>query len=109
MSLYIGLSNIEVFAAKTRFGPDGIEARYLGPEGNQIEDSFKETHLSLVQAKGYRVIYAGNGISDIAPARQAYHVFATGDLLACCKQMNINCTPFNDLNDIVKGLQYLPE
>lgn len=100
----IGMGNIEVFAAKTRFGADGIEARYLGPKGNVVEDSFKEEYLRLFQARGYHVIYAGNGVSDIPPARQAGHVFATGDLLAYCKETNLNCTPFDDLNDIVRGL-----
>jgi len=104
----IGISNIEVFAARTRFGPDGIEARYIGPEGNEVEDSFKEAYLRLFQEKGYHIIYAGNGISDISPAGRAEHIFATGDLLAYCKEMAINCIPFNNLNDIVKGLESLP-
>ena len=105
---HIGVSGIEVFAAKTRFSNDGVETQYLGPEGNQLEDSFKETHLRLFQKRGYRIIYAGNGASDISAAREAYHIFATGDLLAYCKEMNISCTPFNDLNDVVKGLESLP-
>lgn len=104
---YMGISGIKVFAARTRFGPDGIEARYLGPEGNVIEDGFKESHLRLFQSKGYRIIYIGNGVSDVSPARQAYGVFATGDLLACCSEMGINCMPFNDFNDIVRDLPSL--
>ena len=104
----LNISGIEIFAAKTQFGSNGIEAQYLGPDGNQLEDSFKESHLRLFQERGYRVIYAGNGISDFSPARQAYHIFATGDLLAYCKEMSVNYTPFNDLNDIVTGLKSLP-
>jgi len=103
----IGVRDIEVFAATTRFGSDGIAARYLGPGGEQLEDGFKEAYLRSFQEMGYRVMYAGNGFSDIAPARQAYHVFTTGDLSAACKEMNINYTPFDDLNDIVKGLESL--
>jgi len=49
----------------------------------------------------------GNGISDIFPAKQAHHVFATGELLAYCKETNFNCTSFVDLNDVVRGLELL--
>jgi 2-hydroxy-3-keto-5-methylthiopentenyl-1-phosphate phosphatase len=104
----IGAGNIEVFAAQTSFGADGIEARYLGPQGEPLEDRFKEAYLRSFREGGYRVIYAGNGFSDIAPASQASHVFATGELLTACKEMDIICTPFNDLGDIVKGLRSLP-
>lgn len=103
-----GIDDIEVFAAQTRFGPGGIDVRYIGPEGNQLMDSFKEAHVRLFRDRGYRVIYAGNGISDISPSRQAHHIFATGELLAHCEEMNLNCTPFIDLNNIVEGLESLP-
>jgi len=103
----IGMDNIEVFAAQTQFSPDGIDVRYIGPDGNQLEDNFKEAYVSLFLGRGYRLIYAGNGISDVSPARQAHHIFATGELLTYCKEMNLNCTPFIDLNDIIRGLEFL--
>ena len=49
----------------------------------------------------------GNGISDFYPARLARHVFATGDLLERCEKANLTCTPFNDLNDVVRGLELI--
>jgi len=104
----IGIDDIEVFAAQTRFGAGGIEARYLDPQGRQLENKFKDAYLRSFQQQGYRVLYAGNGVSDISPASQAYHVFATGDLLSACGERNITCTPFaDDLGDIVKGLESL--
>ena len=103
----IGMDNIEVFAAQTQFSPDGIDVRYIGPDGNQLEDNFKEAYVRLFLERGYRLIYAGNGISDLSPARQAHHIFATGELLTYCKEMNLNCTPFIDLNDIIRGLEFL--
>ena len=103
----IGIDDIDVFAARTRFGSNGIDVRYIGPEGNQLEDGFKESYLRLFQGRGYRVIYAGNGISDISPARQAHWIFATGELLTYCKKMNLNCIPFADFDDITKGLEFL--
>ena len=100
--------NIEVFAAQTRFGPDGIEACYIGPEGTQLQDDFKEAYIRHFLRSGYSVIYIGNGASDISSASLAHHVFATGLLLKHCRETNLNCTPFVDLNDVVGGLERLP-
>ncbi len=104
----IGIDNIEVLAAQTHFSPKGIEVKYIGPEGNQIQDGFKEAYIRLFLSRGYRVVYIGNGDSDTSPAKQAHHIFATGELLAYCKETNLNCTPFADLNDVVRGLELLP-
>ncbi len=105
----IGVENIEVFAAQTQFRPEGLEVRYIGPDGSKLEDSFKEAYTQLFLSRGYRVVYVGNGISDSFPARQAHHVFATGDLLDFYKEKNLNCMPFNDLNEVVRGLELLPQ
>ncbi len=104
----IGIDNIDILAAQTNFTPKGIEAKYIGPEGNQIQDGFKETYIRLFLRNGYRVVYVGNGISDTSPARLAHHIFATGELLNYCKETNLNCTPFVDLKDVVRGLELLP-
>ena len=104
----LGVKGIKVFAAQSWFHPnEGMEVKYIGPDGRQLEDSFKETYAELFLGKGYRVIYAGNGVSDIYPARRAHHVFATSDLLDCCRETNLDCTPFDDLNDVVRGLELL--
>ena len=104
----IGIDNIEVFAARTQFSPEGIMTQYIGPEGNQLESGFKEAYVRLFLERGYRIVYVGNGISDIIPAQNSHNIFATGELLAYCKQANLNCIPFVDLNDIVRGLELLP-
>ena len=103
----IGAGNVEVFAARTEFHPGGVEVKYIGPEGNQLQSDFKEAYTRLFIKEGYRVIYVGNGISDLPPAKQAHHVFATGELLTCCEEININCTPFNNLDDIIRELELL--
>ncbi len=105
---HIGIDNIDILAAQTAFTPEGIEAKYIGPEGNQIQDGFKEAYIRSFLSKGYRVVYIGNGISDASPAKQAHHIFATGELLDYCKETNLNCTPFAELNDVVRGLELLP-
>lgn len=101
----IGIDNIEIYAAQTQFTSDGLKVKYIGPDGRQLKDDFKDAYTELFLSKGYRVVYIGNGISDLSPAKLAHHIFATGDLLAFCQKANLNCTPFNDLNDVVRGLE----
>jgi len=105
----MGINDIKVFAAESRFTTDkGMEVKYIGPEGREVMVGFKEAHTELFLRRGYRVIYVGNGVSDIYPAQRAHHIFATGDMLGRCSEINLNCTPFNDLNDVVRGLELLP-
>ena len=103
----LGLTDVEFHSARSRFGSKGLDVRYIGPDGSIVENSFKETYTRLFLNQGYRIIYAGNGVSDIYPARLAHHVFATGDLLEKCQETKLDCIPFDDLNDVVKGLESL--
>jgi 2-hydroxy-3-keto-5-methylthiopentenyl-1-phosphate phosphatase len=103
----IGLENTEVYAAQTQFHPEGMNVQYIGPDGKQLNDGLKEAYIKLFLEQGYRVIYVGNGDSDIYPARYAHKVFARGELLACCRENNLACKPFNDLNDVVMELELL--
>jgi 2-hydroxy-3-keto-5-methylthiopentenyl-1-phosphate phosphatase len=103
----LGLDDIEVIAAHTNFSPRGVDARYIGPGGRLLSDGFKEAYTKLFQKSGHRVLYAGNGPSDVASASIAQHAFATGPLLRYLRQNGIECTPFNDLIDIVRGIENL--
>ena len=103
----IGIEGIEVHAARTRFSPVGMEVQYIGPDGSELEDGFKETYARLFLEQDYRVVYVGNGDSDAPAARLAHHIFARGELLDHCKENHIKCQPFEDLTDIVNGLKLL--
>ena len=103
----IGLDDIEVLAARTKFVSDSLNVAYIGPDGNQMENGFKEAHTKSFLDNGYRVIYLGNGISDIPAARHAQHVFATGELRAYYDKTNTNYLPFTDLNDVALALEQL--
>jgi len=102
-----GLGDIEVYAAKTRFYRRGLKVQYIGPDNTPLVSDFKEAYTRAFLKQGYRVVYVGNGPSDIAPAVHAHHIFATDGLLDGCREMSLKCTPFNDLNDIVTGLESL--
>ncbi len=102
----IGEGDIEIFAAQTRFHPGGLKVQYIGPDGSSLDDAFKEAYVNLFLGEGYRIIYVGNGTSDLSPARQCHYIFATGNLLAHCKQANLSCTPFTDFNEVVRVLEH---
>lgn len=101
------LGAIEVFAARTRFHPQGVEVQYIGPDGSHLDENFKGAYVDSFLKAGYRVIYAGNGDSDVQPARKCHYVFATGNLLAHCQQASIDCIPFTDFNEVVRVLERL--
>jgi 2-hydroxy-3-keto-5-methylthiopentenyl-1-phosphate phosphatase len=101
----VGLGNVEVHAATTSFKPGGLEVQYIGPDGTPLKKGFKEAYTKLFLAQGYQVICLGNGPSDYSPAALSQHVFARDGLLDICKEKKLNCQPFEDLNDVVKGLE----
>lgn len=101
----IGISGIPVFAAHTEFSSDGLKITYINPDGQQVVDKFKKSYVEQHLGQGYRVVYIGDGYSDIEPASLADHVFARDDLLNHFRENNLKCTPFDDLNDVVKGLE----
>ena len=105
----LGLRNIEVYAAQASFHPEGMKVQYVGPDGKRLEDGFKEAYTQSFLKLGYRVIYIGNGDSDVAPAKYAHHVFATGDLLAYCRGNNLNYKPFENFIDVVRDLEQMSQ
>jgi 2-hydroxy-3-keto-5-methylthiopentenyl-1-phosphate phosphatase len=103
----IGLGNIEIHAAQAKFNPEGLEVQYIGPEGAVLKKGFKEAYTKLFLKQGYQVVCLGNGPSDIFSASLAKHVFARDGLLDACREKKLECTPFDDLNDVVRGLELL--
>lgn len=103
----LGIDGLDIHAAENRFHPGSVEVRYVGPDGREREAGFKEAYTELLLEQGYAIVYVGNGRSDIHPARRAIRVFATGDLLRVCRQEGLACTPFNDLHDVIRGLEEL--
>jgi 2-hydroxy-3-keto-5-methylthiopentenyl-1-phosphate phosphatase len=102
-----GLGDIEVHAAKTWFYRHGLKVQYIGPDSTPLASNFKEAYTKVFLKQDHRLIYVGNGPSDVAPALHAHHVFARDGMLDGCREIGLKCTPFNDLNDIVRSLEPL--
>jgi 2-hydroxy-3-keto-5-methylthiopentenyl-1-phosphate phosphatase len=103
----LGLGDLEVHAAQSSFHPEGMEVQYVGPDGNRVDDGFKEAYIKSFLKLGCRVVYIGNGDSDIAPAEYAHHVFATGDLLAYCRENNLKYKPFETFLEVIGELDFV--
>ena len=100
-----GLAGLEVFAAQTRFQPEGLKVQYVGPDGNYLDEDFKVVYANSFLREGYRIIYMGNGNSDISPAKKCHYIFATGVLVDYCKQTNLDCTSFTDFNQVIRTIE----
>ena len=101
-----GWHDIEIYAASADITEQGIRFHFTGPDGKPTMDGFKRAWSKHLCERGYdRVYYAGDGPADIAPSRDADHVFATGRLLAACEQEKLVCTPFEDLHEIIEWLE----
>ena len=101
----IAMADLKVYAAQTNFHPQGLKVQYIGPDGNPLDSDFKVAYVNSFLSEGYRIIYIGNGDSDVSPAKKSHYIFATGVLLEHCKETNIDCTPFTDLNEVVRILE----
>lgn len=103
----LGITGIEIFAAENEFFSGGVNVRYLGPDGDEVEDGFKETCARDLKRRGFDIVFAGNGNSDIHPARLARCVFATEDLLERCREEGLPHYPFMDFTDILRTMKSL--
>jgi 2-hydroxy-3-keto-5-methylthiopentenyl-1-phosphate phosphatase len=101
----ISANGVRVFAARTTFNLGGLDVRYIGPDGSVLDAGFKDSYVKLYRSRGYRVVYIGDGSSDVSPASQAHHIYARDELLRRCREKGLTCVPFEDFRDVVKGLE----
>lgn len=99
------LGDIPFFAAQTTFHPDGMKVVYKDPDGTQMDSGLKRYFVDSYITKGYEIFYAGNGPSDLEPARLCHRIFATGDLVSFCREADVPYTAFNDFNEILDELK----
>jgi 2-hydroxy-3-keto-5-methylthiopentenyl-1-phosphate phosphatase len=102
-----GIQGLEFHAAENVFYDGGMNVRYVGPDGKEVDAAFKEAWAAELRRQGYEIIYIGNGTSDIHPARLARQVFACEDLLMACKKENLAYYPFEDFRDVLNILKKL--
>ncbi len=102
-----GMSGLELICGRTSFSHDGIDVVYYDPEGNIINQGFKKKYLTWLKKRGEKIIYLGDGLSDLEAARQADYVFATGHLLDLLDTHSIKGSAFSDFYDLLYQVRLL--
>ena len=103
----IGLPDIEAHGAHTKFDGRRVSVSYIGPDGTELDDRFKEAYVKRFHDQGYRVVYVGNGSSDFKPARKSDYIFATGTLFKGCSKAGLECAGFSDFHEVIRELDAL--
>jgi 2-hydroxy-3-keto-5-methylthiopentenyl-1-phosphate phosphatase len=98
-----GLQGLRVFANDITFEPGGynISFPWYNPATPRRGTS-KPTIIRQYQEKGDKVIYIGDGLSDIEAVETANVVYARGKLLNYCQQNEIPVFGFTDITDLLK-------
>jgi 2,3-diketo-5-methylthio-1-phosphopentane phosphatase len=58
------------------------------------------------RAGGTKIVYAGDGRSDLCASQQADYVFARSTLLEHCKQLGLTHQEFADFHDVLSAFQH---
>jgi 2-hydroxy-3-keto-5-methylthiopentenyl-1-phosphate phosphatase len=103
----ISMPDLELHCGKTFFGKDGIIVSYYDPEGNIIKKGFKGKHLSSLKKRGNKVVYIGDGLSDLEAACQADYLFATGHLSKLLSLESVLYYPFSNFKDVLDRVKLL--
>ena len=97
------IEGIPVFCADGVFTPDGIQVEYPLLDGIKLED-FKAMRVRRFQEKGYKVIYCGDGMTDVPAVKAADIAFAAHPLFDYCKQEKIKVRELKTFNAVKKIL-----
>jgi len=99
------ITDVEVHASNTIFSVHNLTVRHRGPDGNYLDEDVKAAYTDFFLGQGYRIVYLGDGRSDVLPASKSHHVFATGSLIEYCNSENIPYVPFTDFHQVVKVME----
>jgi 2,3-diketo-5-methylthio-1-phosphopentane phosphatase len=104
--LRCGFTEVPVHANHVEFAADRLRPSfpYLNPDCPDCAHC-KKTHFVPRRGDRRRVVYIGDGRSDICPARHADIVFAKSGLLAYLQGAGIPCRAFGHLAEVAADLQ----
>jgi 2,3-diketo-5-methylthio-1-phosphopentane phosphatase len=105
-----GLTEVPILANRARWshGRWRLEFPYADGHG-RLAGSWKADVVRQFQAKGVRVAYAGDGLSDRSAAEAADGRFAKGKLADHCRKQGMPFEPFESLGQVHAGLRVLVE
>jgi len=98
-----GFPDLPVFANEILFLTQGVEIRspWYDPETPRRGVS-KPAIIRKYQAEGYRVVFVGDGLSDVEAVGVADRVCARGQLLDYCQERGFPAIGFSRLGDLLE-------
>ena len=105
----LGLSDVEVHCAKGEVTPSGIRVSYADPAGAPLLTGFKDSYVPSLRRAGGAVVYLGDSLSDVGPARLADFVMAHGSLQELLRAEGVPFYPFDDFHDVRRHLDAVRE
>ena len=90
---------IKSFYGFTRFTPGGVRVTFPCLKGTTLE-AFKAARVRRYQRLGYKVVFCGDGTSDLKAARTADAVFATKRLRRLCLEKGVRNSRLKNFFDV---------
>lgn len=101
MLTHAGLSDLPLQSNRLFFRNGSIKLEFPHERpGHDPRGGWKAGPVKALQAEGWSVAYAGDGMSDWAAARAADLLFARSQLADRCKQDGIPYHAFGDMRDV---------
>jgi 2-hydroxy-3-keto-5-methylthiopentenyl-1-phosphate phosphatase len=99
----VGLEELPIYANHIEFGPDGFRLQF--PWYNRetpMRGVSKPTIVKRYQARGCRVAFIGDGLTDLEAAGVADVIYARDRLLQHCRERGIPAIDFSDFSDLLR-------
>lgn len=97
---------LPVFVNHGEWTPQGVQVTFpLAWPGCDACGNCKTAHLFALRPGYRRVIYLGDGYSDLCSAPYADVVFAKGYLADFCQQRRLPFFPFQSFSEVIQALQ----
>ncbi len=104
----VAVKHVEILANDAVISEDKWSfVPFTGPRHGDKCSHCKCDHLIRAKAAGLKVVYIGDGYTDVCPSVHAELLFATGSLAASCTASNRPFIPFESFRDIERTLSAL--
>ncbi|MFC2034075.1 MtnX-like HAD-IB family phosphatase [Chloroflexota bacterium] len=97
----IGIQDLELHCGTTTFNDNGISISYYDPDGNILNQGFKLKYLNWLKKRDRKIVYAGDGLSDLEASLHTNYVFAISHLLELLKDKAVPYSSFSDFHDLL--------
>jgi len=102
-----GIHGLTVYANEIYFEPQGIRLAFPWYSADApLRGVSKKGIIRRYQADGCKVVFIGDGLSDIDAVQVADVLYANDDLLAYCRKHGIPAIEFSDLSDVLAKWVY---